>query len=168
MWLLLPLLCSSGRTKTLVRHTKNIFNKHYIVPCSSPLLSAHGRGMECMFRNNKHFVMHFIFCPFPYCLLKQKKLLSKFGTEQSGPTTKAYKSGLWNSPLCYRCEDIETMEYSKAEISCTLTASITQYANEYTAWIELPPKEIIYKNPIEPNYCVCLTIMFEKLYLCWS
>ncbi len=67
---------------------------------------------------------------------------------------QAFKSG----PLCFSCNETETMEhllymgpcYSEIlwlEIGQILTSSITQYTNEYTARIELTPKEIIFNKP---------------------
>jgi hypothetical protein len=63
-----------------------------------------------------------------------------------------------DSPQCYRCEDIETMEhllhlcpnYAEklwVEFGHTLTQTITQYSNEFTARIEFTPKEIIFNKP---------------------
>jgi hypothetical protein len=71
---------------------------------------------------------------------------------------KAFKSGLADSPMCYRCDEIETMEhllylcrnYSEhlwQEFSCTLTATITNFTGEYVARIDLMPKEIIFNKP---------------------
>jgi hypothetical protein len=62
------------------------------------------------------------------------------------------------SPLCFRCDEIETMEHliylcpNYAEkvwsaLGCMLTRTITQFSNEYTARIELTPKEIIFNKP---------------------
>jgi hypothetical protein len=64
---------------------------------------------------------------------------------------------VWLSPV-HRCEDTETMEhllylcpnYAEklwAEFGHSLTQTITQFTNEYTARIELTPKEIIFTKP---------------------
>jgi hypothetical protein len=71
---------------------------------------------------------------------------------------KSFQSGLSISPQCHRCEEVETMEhllylcpnYSEklwAEFGLVLTQTIGQFTNEYTARIELTPKEIIYNKP---------------------
>ena len=63
-----------------------------------------------------------------------------------------------DSPQCYHCDEVETMEhllyqcpnYAEAlweEFGLTLTDTISQYSNEYTARIELSPKEIVYYKP---------------------
>jgi hypothetical protein len=73
---------------------------------------------------------------------------------------RSFKSGLSASPQCHRCEEIETMEHLLylcpnfaeklwAEFGLVLTQTITQFTNEYTAHIELTPKEIIY-NKLHP------------------
>jgi hypothetical protein len=70
----------------------------------------------------------------------------------------SFKSGLSASPQCHRCEEIETMEhllylcpnYAEKlweEFGLVLTQTIAQFTNEYTARIELTPKEIIYNKP---------------------
>ncbi len=62
------------------------------------------------------------------------------------------------SPLCFRCDEIETMEhllylcpnYAEkvwSEFGHLLTRTITQFSNEYTARIELTPKEIVFNKP---------------------
>jgi hypothetical protein len=71
---------------------------------------------------------------------------------------KSFKSGLSDSPRCLRCEEVETMEhllylcpnYAEklwAEFGLALTQSIAQFTQEYTARIELTPKEIVYNKP---------------------
>jgi hypothetical protein len=71
---------------------------------------------------------------------------------------KAFKSGMCTSPQCLRCDEIETMEhllylcpnYAEKiwlEFGHLLTRTITQFSNEYTARIELTPKEIIFNKP---------------------
>ncbi len=62
------------------------------------------------------------------------------------------------SPLCFQCDEIETMEhllylcpnYAEkvwSEFGHLLTWTITQFSNEYTARIELTPKEIVFNKP---------------------
>jgi hypothetical protein len=64
---------------------------------------------------------------------------------------KGFKSGMCTSPLCFRCDEIETMEhllylcpnYAEkvwTEFGHLLTRTTTQFSNEYTARIELTPK----------------------------
>ncbi len=71
---------------------------------------------------------------------------------------KAFKSGMCTSPLCFQCDEIETMEhllylcpnYAEkvwSEFGHLLTQTITQFSNEYTARIELTPKEIVFNKP---------------------
>ncbi len=94
----------------------------------------------------------------PYLSSKTKEVAFQILNRTVWTNNKSYKSGLGPSPQCHRCEEIETMEhllylcpnYSEglwAEFGRALTQTITQYANEYTARIELTPKEIIYNKP---------------------
>jgi hypothetical protein len=63
---------------------------------------------------------------------------------------KAFKSGLLDSNLSHRCDEVDCSNYSGKlwlEIGQTLISSITQYANVYTGRIELTSKEIIFNKP---------------------
>jgi hypothetical protein len=103
----------------------------------------------------------------PYLSSKTKEVAFQVLNRTVWTNNKSYKSGLSPSPQCHRCEEIETMEhllylcpsYSEGlwvEFGRALTQTITQYTNEYTARIELTPKEIIYNKP-HPTILLRLT-----------
>ncbi len=94
----------------------------------------------------------------PFFSSKTKEVAFQILNRTIWTNNKAFKSGMCDSPQCYRCEDIETIEqllylcpnYAVklwVEFGHTLTHTITQYSNEYTARIELTPKEIIFNKP---------------------
>jgi hypothetical protein len=81
--------------------------------------------------------------------------------------SKAFKSGLADSPTCHRCEEVETMEhllylcpnYSARlwiEFGHTFTETLRNFTGNYVARIEFTPKEIIYNKP-HPTIGVQLT-----------
>ncbi len=109
------------------------------------------------------FVDSFRVLSLPYMTSKTKEVAFQILNRTVWTNNKSFKSGLSASPQCHRCEEVETMEhllylcpnYAEklwAEFSLVLTQTITQFTNEYTARIELTPKEIIYctTNPTQP------------------
>ncbi len=104
------------------------------------------------------FVDLFRVLSLPYLSSKTKEVAFQILNRTVWTNNKSFKSGLSASPQCHRCEEVETMEhliypcpsYAEklwAEFGLALTQTITQYTNEYTARIELTPKEIIYNKP---------------------
>ncbi len=104
------------------------------------------------------FVDSFRVLSLPYMSSKTKEVAFQILNRTVWTNNKSFKSGLSASPQCHRCEEVETMEhllylcpsYAEklwAEFGFALTQTITQYTNEYTARIELTPKEIIYNKP---------------------
>jgi hypothetical protein len=94
----------------------------------------------------------------PFLSSKTKETAFQILNRTIWTNNKAYKSGMCTSPLCFRCDEIETMEhllylcpnYAEkvwSEFGCMLTRTITQFSNEYTARIELTPKEIVFNKP---------------------
>jgi len=94
----------------------------------------------------------------PFLSSKTKETVFQILNRTIWTNNKAFKSGIMDSPLCYRCDEVETMEhllyqcpnYAEVlweEFGLTLTDTISQYSNEYTARIELSPKEIVYNKP---------------------
>jgi hypothetical protein len=94
----------------------------------------------------------------PYLSSKTKEVAFQILNRTVWTNNKSFKSGLSDSPQCLRCEEVETMEhliylcqnYAEklwAEFGLALTQSVAQFTNEYTARIELTPKEIIYNKP---------------------
>ncbi len=104
------------------------------------------------------FVDAFRVLSLPYMSSKTKEVAFQILNRTIWTNNKSFKSGLSTSLQCYRCEEVETMEhllylcpnYAEklwAEVGLVLTQTITQFTNEYTAHIELTPKEIIYNKP---------------------
>ncbi len=104
------------------------------------------------------FVDSFRVLSLPYLSSKTKEVAFQILNRTVWTNNKSFKSGLSASPQCHRCEEVETMEhliylcpsYAEklwAEFGLALTQTITQFTNEYTARIELSPKEIIYNKP---------------------
>ncbi len=71
---------------------------------------------------------------------------------------KDFKSGLADSPMCYRCDEIEAMEhllylcpnYSDflwQELGHTPTAATTNFTGKHVARIDFTPKEIVFNKP---------------------
>jgi hypothetical protein len=94
----------------------------------------------------------------PYMSSKTKEVAFQILNRTVWTNNKSFKSGLSDSPLCLRCEEIETMEhllylcpnYAEklwVEFGHALTQSVAHFAQEYTARIELTPKEIIFNKP---------------------
>jgi hypothetical protein len=94
----------------------------------------------------------------PFLSSKTKETAFQILNRTIWTNNKAFKSGLCASPLCLRCDEIETMEHliylcpNYAEqvwaiLGQMLTRTVTQFSNEYTARIELTPKEIIFNKP---------------------
>jgi hypothetical protein len=104
------------------------------------------------------FIDAFRVLSLPYMSSKTKEVAFQILNRTIWTNNKSFKSGLSTSPQCYRCEEVETMEhllylclnYAEklwAEFGHVLTQTITQFTNEYTARIELTPKEIVYNKP---------------------
>jgi hypothetical protein len=104
------------------------------------------------------FVDSFKVLSLPYLSSKTKEVAFQILNRTVWTNNKSFKSGLSDSPQCFRCEEVETMEhliylcpnYAEklwAEFGLALTQSIAQFTKEYTARIELTPKEIIYNKP---------------------
>jgi hypothetical protein len=104
------------------------------------------------------FVDSFKVLSLPYLSSKTKEVAFQILNRTVWTNNKSFKSGLSASPMCHRCEEVETMEhllylgpsYAEklwAEFGLALTQTIAQFTNEYTARIELTPKEIIYNKP---------------------
>jgi hypothetical protein len=104
------------------------------------------------------FVDSFRVLSLPYLSSKTKEVAFQILHRTVWTNNKSFKSGLSASPQCHRCEEVETMEhliylcpsYAEklwAEFGLALTQTITQFTNEYTARIELTPKEISYNKP---------------------
>jgi hypothetical protein len=94
----------------------------------------------------------------PFLSSKTKETAFQILNRTIWTNNKAFKSGLCASPLCLRCDEIETMEHliylcpNYAEqvwaiFGQMLTKTVTQFSNEYTARIDLTPKEIIFNKP---------------------
>jgi hypothetical protein len=94
----------------------------------------------------------------PYMFSKTKEVAFQILNRTVRTNNKSFKSGLSASPQCLRCEEVETMEhllylcpnYAEklwAEFGLVLAQTIKQFTDEYTARIELTPKEIIYNKP---------------------
>jgi hypothetical protein len=94
----------------------------------------------------------------PFLSSKTKETAFQILNRTIWTNNKAYKSGMCTSPLCFRCDEVETMEhllylcpnYAEkvwSEFGLMLTRTVTQFSNEYTARIELTLKEIIFNKP---------------------
>jgi hypothetical protein len=94
----------------------------------------------------------------PFMSSKTKKTAFQILNRTIWTNNKAFKSGMHTSPLCFRCDEIETMEhllylcpnYAEkvwSEAGYLLTRAISQFSTEYTARIELTPKEIVFNKP---------------------
>jgi hypothetical protein len=104
------------------------------------------------------FIDAFRVLSLPYLSSKTKETTFQILNRTIWTNNKSFKSGLCPSPQCYRCEEIETMEHllylcpNYAEklwvvFGQVLTQAISQFTAEYTAHIELTPKEIIFNKP---------------------
>jgi hypothetical protein len=94
----------------------------------------------------------------PFMTSKTKETTFQVLNRTIWTNNKAFKSGTHTSPLCFRCNEIETMEhllylcpsYSEKvwlEAGHILTRAITLFSDEYTARIDLTPKEIVFNKP---------------------
>jgi hypothetical protein len=94
----------------------------------------------------------------PFMSSKTKETAFQILNRTIWTNNKAFKSGMHTSRLCFRCDEIETMEhllylcpnYAEKvwlEAGYLLTRAVTQFSAEYTARIDLTPKEIIYNKP---------------------
>jgi hypothetical protein len=94
----------------------------------------------------------------PFMSYKTKETAFQILNRTIWTNNKAFKSGMHTSPLCFRCDEIETMEhllylcpnYAEKvwlEAGYLLTRAVTQFSAEYTARIDLTPKEIIFNKP---------------------
>ncbi len=94
----------------------------------------------------------------PFMSSKTKETTFQVLNRTIWTNNKAFKSGMHTSPLCFRCNDIETMEhllflcpsYSEKvwlEAGHLLTCAVTKFSGEYTARIDLTPKEIVFNKP---------------------
>jgi hypothetical protein len=89
---------------------------------------------------------------------------------------------MYPSPLCFRCDEAETMEhllylcpnYAEKvwlEAGHLLTRAVTQFTNEYTARIDLTPKEIVYNKPhpaillriTDPLVRHCILVLIQEI-----
>jgi hypothetical protein len=104
------------------------------------------------------FVDSFRVLSLPFMSSKTKEVAFQILNRTVWTNNKSFKSGLIDSPLCLRCEEVETMEhllylcpnYAEKlwiELGLALTQSIAQFSQEYTARIDLTPKEIVYNKP---------------------
>jgi hypothetical protein len=104
------------------------------------------------------FVDSFRVLSLPFMSSKTKEVAFQILNRTVWTNNKSFKSGLIDSPLCHRCEEVETMEhllylcpnYAEKlwiELGLALTQSIAQFSQEYTARIDLTPKEIVYNKP---------------------
>jgi hypothetical protein len=104
------------------------------------------------------FIDAFRVLSLPYMSSKTKETAFQILNRTIWTNNKSFKSGLSDSPQCYRCEEVETMEHLLylcpnyveklwVEFGHTLTQAIAQFTNEYTACIELTPNEIIFNKP---------------------
>jgi hypothetical protein len=94
----------------------------------------------------------------PFMSSKTKETTFQVLNRTIWTNNKAFKSGTHTSPLCFRCNEIENMEHllylcpSYAEkvwleAGHFLTRAVTQFSAEYTARIDLTPKEIVFNKP---------------------
>ncbi len=141
----------SQKFKTIVRHNLHMSMK---IP---PAFSTRKRDGVYV-PERKTFKDAFCVLSLPYLSSKTKETAFQILNRTIWTNNKAFKSGMCTSPLCFRCDEIETMEhllylcpnYAEkvwSEFGHLLTRTITQFSNEYTAWIELTPKEIVFNKP---------------------
>jgi hypothetical protein len=141
----------SQKYKKLLRH-----NLHLAMGASPAFGTRERDGVYVPERQT--FVDAFRVLSLPYMSSKIKEVAFQILNRTIWTNNKSFKSGLSASPQCHRCEEVETMEhllylcpnYAEklwAEFGLVPTQTITQFTNEYTARIELTPKEIIYNKP---------------------
>jgi hypothetical protein len=157
----------SQKFKKVIRHNLHLSMK---IP---PAFSTQERD-GCMSLNGKLLKMPFVSLPFMSS--KTRETAFQILNRTIWTNNKGFKSGLCISPQCFRCDEIETMEHMLylcpnyaekiwTEFGHLLTRTITQFSNEYTAQIELTPKEIIFNKPHPaillriPDTLVCHSIL---------
>ncbi len=118
----------------------------------------------------------------PFMSSKTKETAFQILNRTIWTNNKAFKSGMHTSPICFRCDEIETMEhllylcpnYAEkvwAEAGHLLTRAVSQFTAEYTARIDLTPKEIIYNKPhpalllriADPLIRHCILVLIQEI-----
>jgi hypothetical protein len=118
----------------------------------------------------------------PFMSSKTKETAFQILNRTIWTNNKAFKSGMHPSPLCFRCDEAETMEhllylcpnYAEKvwlEAGHLLTRAVTQFTNEYTARIDLTPKEIVYNKPhpaillriTDPLVRHCILVLIQEI-----
>jgi hypothetical protein len=156
----------SQQVKKLLRHNLHLFIK---LP---PAFSTRERDGVYV-PEQQTFKDAFRVLSLPFMSSRTKETAFQILNRTVWKNNKGFKSGLCVSPQCFRCDDIETMEhllymcpnYAEklwAEFRHMLTQTKTQFSHEYTARIELTPKEIVFNKP----HLAILLRISDKLVRC--